>query len=114
MRTGRPKAELRLSAEEQAQLSGLVVSRSLPHALVARAQVVLWAAQGQSNSAIAQRLGWSKATLGKWRRRFLERRVSGLHDELRPGRPRSYRDEQVAMRLMTDTHRIISGKVYGR
>ena len=39
MRTGRPKAELRLSAEEQAQLSGLVVSRSLPHALVASASV---------------------------------------------------------------------------
>ena len=104
MRTGRPKAELRLSAEEQAQLSGLVVSRSLPHALVARAQLVLWAAQGHSTSAIAQRLGWSKATVGKWRRRFVERRVSGLHDELRPGRPRRYRDEQVAMLIKRVLH----------
>ena len=104
MRTGRPKAELRLSAEEQAQLSGLVVSRSLPHALVARAQLVLWAAQGHSTSATAQRLGWSKATVGKWRRRFVERRVSGLHDELRPGRPRSYRDEQAAMLIKRVLH----------
>ena len=104
MRTGRPKAELRLSAEEQAQLSGLVVSRSLPHALVARAQLVLWAAQGHSTSAIAQRLGWSRATVGKWRRRFVERRVSGLHDELRPGRPRRYRDEQVAMLIKRVLH----------
>ncbi len=96
MRTGRPKAELRLSPQEQAQLSNLAASRSLPHALVARAQLVLWAAQGESNSAIAERLGWSMPTVGRWRRRFVERRLAGLHDELRPGRPRSYADEQVA------------------
>ena len=34
-------------------------ARSLPHAIVARAKLVLWAAQGENNSAIAQRLGWS-------------------------------------------------------
>jgi putative transposase len=57
---------------------------------------VLWAAQGESNSAIAGRLGWSMPTVGKWRRRFVEQRISGLHDELRAGRPRTYGDEQVA------------------
>src|SRR5215471_8000678 len=96
MAIGRPKAELVLSVEEQAQVSALAASRSLPHALVARAQLVLWAAQGESNSAIAERLGWSMATVGKWRRRFVEQRIAGLHDELRPGRPRTYGDEQVA------------------
>ncbi len=93
MRTGRPKAELKLSLQEQAQLSSLAASRSLPHALVARAKLVLWAAAGASNSTIAQRLSWSLPTVGKWRQRFVERRVAGLHDELRPGRPRSYGDE---------------------
>ena len=44
MRTGRPKAELVLSRQEEAQLSSLATSRSLPHALVARARLVLWAA----------------------------------------------------------------------
>src|SRR4029077_9162724 len=33
---------------------------------------------------------------GKWRRRFLEQDVAGLHDELRPGRPRPISDERVA------------------
>ncbi len=48
MRTGRPKPALVLSAEEHAQLSGLAASRSLPHALVARAKAVLWSAQGET------------------------------------------------------------------
>jgi putative transposase len=96
MRTGRPRAELKLSPQEQAQLSSLAASRSLPHALVARAKLVLWAAAGASNSTIAQRLSWSLPTVGKWRQRFVEQRLAGLHDELRPGRPRSYGDEQVA------------------
>jgi putative transposase len=32
----------------------------------------------------------------KWRQRYLDKGVTGLHDELRPGRPRSYNDEEVA------------------
>ena len=56
-----------MSAEEQAQLSALAASRSLPHAMVARAKLVLWAAQGESNPAIAERLSWSMPTVGKWR-----------------------------------------------
>lgn len=85
-----------LSAEEQAQLSALAASGSLPHTMVARARLVLWAAQGDSNSAIAERLDWSMPMVGKWRRRFVEQRAAGLHDELRPGRPRTLGDEQVA------------------
>jgi putative transposase len=96
MATGRPKAELVLSGEERTQLSALANSRSLPHAMVARAQLVLWAAQGESNNALAKRLGWSLPTVGKWRQRFVAQRVAGLHDELRSGRPRTYDDEQVA------------------
>lgn len=96
MAIGRPKAALVLSAEERTQLSALAVSRWLPHAMVARAKLVLWAAAGESNTAIAQRLGWSVPTLDKSRGRFIGQRLVGLHDELRPGRPRSYRNEQVA------------------
>ena len=55
--------------------------------------------QKAPDTEIADRLQWTKATVGKWRRRFLERRVQGLYDELRPGRPRSIEDEQVAALL---------------
>jgi len=95
MAMGRPKTELVLSAEEHAQLSRWPL-RALPQALVARAKLVLWAAQGESNTVIAERLSWSLPTVGKWRGRFVAQRLAGLHDELRPGRPRRYRDEQVA------------------
>jgi transposase len=44
---------------------------------------------------IARQLGLTNATVGKWRRRFVEQDVSGLHDELRPGRPRPISDERV-------------------
>jgi putative transposase len=99
MSLGRPKATLKLTAEEQQELTGFAGSRSLPHALVSRARLVLWSAEGWSNSEIAAQLHWSKATVGKWRQRFVDRRMQGLYDELRPGRPRSVSDEKVASLL---------------
>jgi putative transposase len=93
---GRPKADLVLSEEERAQLSAIARSRSMPVALSLRARIVLAAADGEPNSEIAKRLQLTGATVGKWRRRFIERRISGLHDELRPGKPRSIDDERVA------------------
>jgi putative transposase len=99
MSLGRPKATLELTSEEQQELAGFAASRSLPHAMVARARLVLWSAEGRTNSEIATRLRWSKPTVGKWRQRFIERRIQGLYDELRPGRPRSISDERVASLL---------------
>ena len=99
MLLGRPKPTLELSVEEREELSGFAASRSLPHALVSRAKLVLWSGDGVSNSEIAERLDWSKATVGKWRQRFIEHRIQGLYDELRPGRPRTICDEKVATLL---------------
>src|SRR6266700_3760447 len=99
MITGRPKPSLTLAPDEQTQLRNLAASRTLPHALVARAKLVLWSAQGHSNTQIAGRLRWRNATVGKWRQRFVEHRLAGLYDELRPGRPRSIADEQMAALL---------------
>ena len=96
MAQGRPKAALCLSMDERGQLQSIANSRALPHALVRRVQIVLASADGEPNNAIAQRLGLTKATVGKWRKRYLESGVEGLHDELRAGRPRSLADERVA------------------
>jgi transposase len=102
MARGRPKAELMLSEAEQGQLSSIARSRSMSAALTERAQIVLRCAAGETNHAVAQRLRLTDTTVGKWRRRFLRDRIRGLYDELRPGRPRSIREEQVA-RLIRKT-----------
>jgi len=96
MAMGRPKAALVLSSEQREQLESLAHSRSLPAGLVSRARIILWSASGKTNLEIAQQLEVTEATVGKWRRRYLQQGVSGLHDELRPGRPRPISDERVA------------------
>lgn len=96
MAMGRPKADLVLSAAERAQLQSMTRSRSIPSALVERARIVLGSAAGEPNNVLGERLGIHKATVGKWRQRFIERRINGLYDELRPGKPRTIDDERVA------------------
>src|SRR6202158_4797823 len=102
MAMGRPKAVLVLSLQQREQLESLASSRSLPAGLVRRARIILLSASGKTNMQIARQMGLTNATVGKWRRRFLEQDVSGLHDELRPGRPRPISDERVA-RLVRKT-----------
>lgn len=62
----------------------------------ARARIVLNSADGEPNNAIAERLALTKATVGKWRTRFIERRIAGLYDDVRPGKPRTIDSERVA------------------
>lgn len=104
MARGRPKAELVLMQEEQVQLQSIARSRSLPAALSTRAKLVLACAAGASNSDVAQRFELTKATVGKWRRRFLARRLAGLYDELRAGKPRSIDDERVSALINKTLH----------
>jgi transposase len=93
---GRPKQPLLLSQEDLFQLKALAHSRSLPHGLVMRARVVLMAADGASNTAIAHKLDLSQQTVCLWRMRYVQHGIQGLHDELKPGRPRTISDERVA------------------
>ena len=92
----RPKTALVLDAEQREQLENVASSRSLPAGLVSRAKIVLLSASGNTNLEIAQQLETTNATPSKWRRRFLQQGVSGLRDELHPGRPRPINDERMA------------------
>ena len=96
MPRGRPKEELTMSPSEREQLVTMTRSRSLPHPLVRRAQIVLMAAEGSNDIAIGDALKVSRLTVGMWRRRFMAQRVTGLYDELRSGGPRTIEDEQIA------------------
>ena len=92
----RKATPITLDADERSQLSSLAHSRSLPHGLVRRAQIVLACADGEPGNSIARRMNLNKNTVVKWRKRYLEQGLQGLHDELRAGRPRSHGDERVA------------------
>jgi putative transposase len=96
MRTGRPRKAILLSKEESLELTVIAGSRSLPYGLVTRAKIVLMSAGGLANRVIAAKVGYSPQSVALWRKRYREKGISGLHDELRPGRPRSIADEQVA------------------
>ncbi len=85
---GRPKAELVLSAEERLALERLANRRKSAQAMALRARIVMRCAAGDTNQDVARQLGVSQATVGKWRRRFVERRLDGLSDDPRPGVPR--------------------------
>jgi putative transposase len=104
MRTGRPKSDLHLTDEERSQLQSFVHSRSLPATLCTRARIVLSSADGELNSQSAERLQLTEATVGKWRARFIERRIAGLYDDMRPGKPRTIDDERVAQLIDTTLH----------
>jgi transposase len=94
-RTGRPKAELTLTDQERATLERWARRAKSGQALALRARIVLACADGRDNKAVAAALGCHPATAGKWRSRFIARRLDGLCDEDRPGRPVSITDEQV-------------------
>lgn len=100
----RAKADLVLSESERAQLSSIARSRSVPAALCDRARIVLACAEGDSNNAVARSLRLHNTTVGKWRSRFVKKRIPGLYDELRPGRPRTVDDERVAGLIRKTLH----------
>jgi transposase len=95
MRTGRPKAELVVTVAEREELERLARrARSAP-AVARRARIVLGCAAGAANTRVARQQRVTPAMVGKWRQRFLTRRVEGLLDEPRPGAPRTITDAQV-------------------
>ncbi|MCW2942731.1 MAG: family transposase [Actinomycetia bacterium] len=91
---------------------------------VLRARIVLAAADGESNGAIARELDVSVNTVRKWRGRFAILGLEGLKDAARSGRPRTY-DSQVRVAIVatatsapprpesTWSHRAIATKVAG-
>jgi transposase len=95
MRTGRPKAELVLSADERSTLESWSRRRKTAAGLARRAAIVLECAKGRDNTSVAADLRLSKATVGKWRKRFAHDRVDGLLDEQRPGAPRQIDDDRI-------------------
>ena len=92
---GRPMPPLTLTEDERETLERWIRRPKTAQALAQRARIVLACADGKTNTAVAEDLHLTKATVGKWRARFLQRGLDALLDEPRPGAPRKIGDGDV-------------------
>ena len=88
-------ALLELSENERVELRSLAARRNTAQALALRARIVLACAEGVQNKQVAARLQVDPATIGKWRRRFVEHRLDGLRDQPRSGAPRTIEEARI-------------------
>lgn len=88
----RKAAPVTVTVEERKALERLANSRRSPYRQVQRARLVLLAAEGMANTAIAQEVGLSRTMVVQWRQRFIRERAVGLDDRPRPGKPPTYSD----------------------
>jgi transposase len=95
MTRGRPIPKLVLTTEERETLQGWAQRRKTSQALALRARIVLACAEGKTNTQASVTLRLCKQTVGKWRGRFVAKRLDGLLDEPRPGAPRQISDREV-------------------
>jgi len=87
---------IKLSEAERRELEARSRRRKIARADAMRSEIVLCAADGLTNIAIAERLGVSRLTVATWRKRFAAKGLAGLCDEPRPGTPRQIGDDKIA------------------
>jgi transposase len=88
-RPGRPKAGLVLTGAEREQLERWARRGKTSQVLALRAKIVLACAGGRDNKAVAAGFGVGEHMVARWRGGFTRKRLAGLTDEPRPGRPPS-------------------------
>ena len=92
-----------LNEEERKKLAQLAKSRTASVRLARRAQIVLLAATGKPNDAIAQELEIGRVQVGRWRERYAEGGLAAIERDLpRGGRPLKA-DTAEIVRLTTRT-----------
>jgi transposase len=96
-RPGISAQEVVLTDDERETLERWARRPKSAQGLALRCRIVLASADGGTNIAIAGQLGVDRATVRKWRNRFVEQRLDGLHDEPRPGAPRTVGDDAVEL-----------------
>ena len=81
---------IELSQDESTELHRRSTKYTLPYFEVVRAKMILMAAEGMDNDAIAARLHTRREVVSQWRQRFFRERLADLEERARPGRPRVF------------------------
>ncbi|MCB9671883.1 MAG: helix-turn-helix domain-containing protein [Alphaproteobacteria bacterium] len=100
---GRPKVEVTLVGDEQAELERLTRRKRTNRNLALRAQLVLDSASGMADTAVAAKNHVNPKTVATWRQRFAELRLEGLFDEPLPCAERKITDEDVERIVVENT-----------
>ena len=101
----KPAAALTINPVEKERLQQLVRSGKTPQKIALRARIVLAAADGNPNNAIAKALKISRPTVLLWRARFQDCSVGGLlKNATSPGRKRKVTTEPIKNALFALLH----------
>ncbi len=75
--------EVVLSDEEREFLEAHVRNYKVPRSLSDRCRIILLCADGLRSREVAGRIGVHEHTVGKWRRRFAEKRIQGMSNHIK-------------------------------
>jgi transposase len=95
----RPATPIELLDEERTILEKWVRSHKTERRIVHRSNIILMAADGLTTEEISKRLEVRPSTVSQWRTRFARKRLEGLQDASRPGKPKKY-DEETELRIL--------------
>lgn len=87
---GKSPYVIRLDEAERRELEKRAREQRTEYRRVMRARIILYAADGMTNTKIATRLDTPARVVSIWRKRFFEQRLDGLEDRSRSGRPRRF------------------------
>jgi len=111
-RVGRPPYEIVLSDKERSDLKRWARARTTSQQLAFRARLILLCAEGVSSTEVAEKLGASRATISKWRKRFSQQGMDGLSDLPRPKTERKLSDESVEEIIRTTLQTTPEGQTH--
>ena len=87
---------IKLEKDERKTLESTVRKAKSSQRDVIRAKIILLSAEGKGNGEIAKEVKCQRFTVRRWRKRFFKKRLKGLQDEKRTGRPTSFSPRRIA------------------
>ena len=82
--------EISFTQREREELEGITRKYTSAYCDIMRAKITLVAAERLENKQIGERLDLPRQIVSKWRKRFFEKRLAGLDERSRRGRPHSF------------------------